>query len=1030
MSAPHWHMFRACLLALCLGLAAAGLPARAELPTLKLALAETLAGAHQGAAAKGASTAAVRRPGQTQAAQPTQPTQPLPQPRFKPYHADDYELAYQALLAAADRAGALQLTQQALLAVPADANWRRRLAQLAEWTQQPQLAWTAWRWLFDQGARDADTLAAVQRLAPFVGEPQAALSAWQLRLQRGERLTAAQWRDVVNLYETLAEPQAGSRFFEEHYRRLHEPELLMHAAQLAAHAGDDVRALRLYDERVQLAPLSVDALLAASIIELRHDQTEAAYARLRSQRLQVPATASAYWQLLASMAFELADASTAEAALQQLPADSDAAREGWQRLPGLLRLTAPERAAELMLLQYQRQGDSDMLLAGLELYEELGQRSVITRQLAGLTGAQRATLEAIPRFLLLRARQHQWQRAPQLAWQDYQRALSLQPQEPSIISAVAWFLIDQSRLKELESLLRRHQEQAAQAPVLWLAYAAGYHALDRYREALPWYQREVQRQPQDMLLLLNYADLLERLQQAGMAQRLRRHAWLVLRETEAGKPLQAPLDSQPQLLALARLVLQDSPGDPALALVRQLVSELRGLPGAQGAPAATEPAHVVGPDPEAPATNQTHDLILAWAISREQHYNARRWLWLSHARRAQAWQPPWGEAQTALSLNETERMDALLLRQADSLPIYSRYDTAHALGHAQQALALAFEGMDRNGADEELHDRYRQHAPRHVSHAELILGQARYGELERQERGVRLQLALDRRLHVGLSWSRHAQRGTDGGVPVAPHDRLEGLAAHWLGESGDTHVELLRRRELASHSGWRLQHNRQATARLGLNLRLAYRDLASDSQALRLAGRQDSLSLGLQYALGKREHVALTQSFSRYQTQLGDALGHGRLTELEIGHRLRIDYPDWRVRAYASHQGYSYAASLGAPSRAALNPALQAAISSGAVDGVRYFMPDGSTTLGACVGMGENLAGQNLREVYTRAWRHFYDVCATHNSINAGGYAGVLGVAGSVLGEDLLSLRLEQSSGGSGSGALSRLLSARYRYYF
>lgn len=176
--------------------------------------------------------------------------------------------------------------------------------------------------------------------------------------------------------------------------------------------------------------------------------------------------------------------------------------------------------------------------------------------------------------------------------------------------------------------------------------------------------------------------------------------------------------------------------------------------------------------------------------------------------------------------------------------------------------------------------------------------------------------------------------------------------------------------------------------------------------------------------------LALNQAWSRYQTQYGSRLGSGQRTTLEAGYRFRLEYPDWRARVYASNQRYTADGQVDAATLAQLAPAVQTLIASGQLDGVRYFMPQDSTTVGACFGMGENLAGQNLQTTYTRAWRHFYDLCATHDSVNGGGYYGVIGVAGSVTGEDHLSLRLEQGNGGSGEGTLSRLLSARYRHYF
>jgi hypothetical protein len=95
-----------------------------------------------------------------------------------------------------------------------------------------------------------------------------------------------------------------------------------------------------------------------------------------------------------------------------------------------------------------------------------------------------------------------------------------------------------------------------------------------------------------------------------------------------------------------------------------------------------------------------------------------------------------------------------------------------------------------------------------------------------------------------------------------------------------------------------------------------------------------------------------------------------------------------------------------------------------------YFIPQGSTTVGTCLGMGENVGGQNLRTVYSRAWRPYFDACLTHNASSGLSYSGLLGLAGSVTGKDHLSVQLQNSNNAQTSGASTRSLAIRYRHYY
>ncbi|MFI4982384.1 MAG: hypothetical protein ACHQIO_18700, partial [Nevskiales bacterium] len=431
-------------------------------------------------------------------------------------------------------------------------------------------------------------------------------------------------------------------------------------------------------------------------------------------------------------------------------------------------------------------------------------------------------------------------------------------------------------------------------------------------------------------------------------------------------------------------------------------------------------------------TQQTSDLILGWAVSKEQFLNARAWMWLNAARQIKA--PLWGESQTALQLGDTGTMDRLLLRSGDGLPIYNRYDTAAALEHWPLALDIAFRGLENNGVDEELHDRYRQHAPLHANYIQLRASHDSFGGLASNERQVELKLVADRQLHLRLGWAQLSQSSDDPLLAAPPRQRLASVEARWLECRGDTTLSLFRRAELAGNSGWQVSQSWAWDTHLNLNASIARRADATDSLPLRVNGAEDHLRLGLNYALGKREYFSIAPRLTRYYTQLGDYLGSGRILDAEAGYRLRTEYPDWRLRAFATHQSFSYDGAVGGQTLAHLAPEVQKGVAAGSLDAVRYFIPAGSTTWGACLGMGENLAGQNLQEVYTRAWRHFYDVCPNHNTLNGAGYTGTIGLAGSLTGEDHLSLRLEQASGGSGAGAgvgnITRSLAARYKHYF
>jgi polysaccharide biosynthesis protein PelB len=934
---------------------------------------------------------------------------------LKPFDAADYALAFNVFMGAGQTEQAFRLAQKAVASVPMDTDWRRKLARLCDWTKRPQLAWTHWSHLFQQGDHSDEVVNAVLRLAPMTEQPELAIAAWDVRAARQEP-TPAQWTDLYRLFDMAGQSGQGSVYFERQYRSKADPKFLEQAAQMAVNAGDDERGLRLYTERAKLQPFSMDATLHAVVTLIRRDRMREAYVLMQAVSPEVRADAEEFWRLLGNVAWELQEAAGAEKAYQNFVHRPEATAGDWSRLIYLVRQRHPKQGADLALEAYRRYGNTDNLMLALGIYAQAGDVAGQARVFKQLSPADLVLLEADVQFLVIRGRFYQSQGELDKAWADLRRALNHSPEDSEIAVPALWFLIDTGRKQELERMLRTLAPLAQKESAYWMPLAAGYHALDRYKEALDWYRKEVLRIPDDNLLLLNYADALARVNLVGMAERVRRHAWFKLQEKYPKPSIQAPLDDQPELLALARLAILNTPGDPGLALMRQVVSQLRGL--------SEEPTK----------TKQTRDLILGWAISKEQFQNARSWMWLNYARQANEDQsaPLWGESQTALQLSETQTMDQLLLQQADRLPVYNRYDTAYALEHWPKALNVAYEGMLRNEVDEPLHDRYRQHTPLHAHYVQMRAATEDYGSLNVNSLQMEAHLVLEPKWHLILGWAQNTQSSSDlGTAPFVPGgEQLSSLGLRWLGGQGDTAASLFQRNEMAGNLGLKLSQIWRTSQRLIFDGSAGLRVDSTDSLPLRVGGYEDNVRMGFNYVISKREYLRYGLRLARFSTQFGDYLGSGQNHSLELGYRIRTEYPDFRVRVFAEQYNYNYDGSVGPQALNRLSPDVLGQISTGNLEAVKYFLPQGSTSLGACLGMGENLAGQNIQDIYTRALRPFFDVCTTNNSLNGAGYSGTLGLAGAITGEDHFSIRMEQSSGGTGSGALSKIWALRYRHYF
>ena len=946
------------------------------------------------------------------------PAPPAPDASLRGFNQEDFALAFQAFLGSGDQQRAFRVASQAVASAPGDTDWRRKLARVADWTNQPLVAWEHWYYLFQRGDRSPETSGAVLRLAPLAGKPDVALTVWIARAARGS-LTPQQWEDVLYLFEASDQVPAGSTFFEGQYRQHGNLKLLEYAAQLAENVGDDTRAISLYRERANIKPFSLDATTRAVLLLIRSDRLRDAFDLMQAHRTEVPAEMDEFWRTLGNTAWDLQEPDAAEAAYRTYANSPRATAGDWSRLIYLARQRSPQLGAELALDAYRRWGQMDHVMLALDIFGQSADFAGQARAFKTLTEPDMQRAQKQPQFLLLRAQFHQHQGDENAAWSDLQNALILAPNDGQVAVSSLWFLIDRGRKQELALLLRQLAPQGRDDADYWLAFAAAYQMLDQHRDAVVWYQKVVRRQPEDALLLLNYADALQAVRRVGMADRVRRHAWLRLREKSAQLVPGAPLDKQPELLAWARLRLQNQPGDASLKLVRDTVAQLRGLDAASLGERA-----------------QIQNLVLGWAVSTDQFLNARNWMWLQQARRANAdvSAPIWAESQVALQLGDKESMRTLLDQRASSMPIYNRYDTAYALGHEQQALDIAFTGMQRQGDDQELHDRYRQHAPGAANYVQFLAWNETAGDLlSSQSRQVEASLQMAPNLQLQLGWSQLGQSTSDATLAtlLPASERLNSIGLKWQRGKGNTEARLFERNEFTTQWGATLDQTWNWSQRLVIAGGLGYRADALESSALRIGGNQDYFQFALNYLLDKRDYVRLQSRWAQYSTQQGDALGTGQINDLEWGYRFRLEYPDVRLRLYVSDQAYapgSNRATLLANLPTSFNTSLTAA----GIDPNRYFIPESSTTWGGCLGFGENLSGQNIQQIYTRAIRPFVELCTLDQSRTGTGYSGAFGVAGSVLGADHLSLKLEQNEGGIGSvgGSVTRAWTLRYRTYF
>jgi hypothetical protein len=333
-----------------------------------------------------------------------------------------------------------------------------------------------------------------------------------------------------------------------------------------------------------------------------------------------------------------------------------------------------------------------------------------------------------------------------------------------------------------------------------------------------------------------------------------------------------------------------------------------------------------------------------------------------------------------------------------------RHDAANAVDQAGLAQSIVFDGLTDDPANDEAHQRLDEDMLNAAAYAEFELRSEQLGSLHRIVRGTRIDMPLARHMRMAVEYRnthQHDDIAPDfGSVPRT--EKIAGVVLKNRNRFGDTEVALRRRSEFAATTASSVTHAMNPAPRLDLQFGLEINADATESGELQVFGMRDQVRAALLYRLDKRDYVQIQPAWSRYRTQAGNYLGSGKQISWELGHLFRTGYPDWKARLTGIHTRFSNAAD--------------------AVLG----LPVEANIYGLCFGSGDA-----SRFVYSRAWRPYADYCATHNDSSGRGYSAALGLGGSLVGHDRLSLDLSQESGGANVvNGLSRAFELNYRFYY
>lgn len=951
-----------------------------------------------------------------------------------------YGLAYDVFLANRKLADAYIVAASAVKQAPRNLNWRRRLARVCDWTGRPDEAFTHWL-VLAQANNDAEAWNRIELLAPALNQLETMQAILERRLAQTP-LDATLPARYVALLERRGQPEAAIAFLvkrlESQPAGPDRTALLQLLASVAERVGDEPRALSALRQLQQSEGRQPGLAIRIARLRYAHGDVEGAYSELLAADTSSGTVDRDYWRLRVELARHLGRREDAVEILLQLAAAEQADDADLFLLLELADEEPPARGARVAELMYARSPSPDAAMRVLAYHAAGGDWTAFRAFLVALPDATVQSLEQRPIFLRQRAVLRQRAGDSRRALADLQRASTLAPGDREARVALLWALVAQGDPKALRIEAQRATNDFGRSNELWPPLAVAWLQLGEPARALRYFRLQESLDPalrEDPAWLLGYADALD---QSGYAERaivLRRRVWLASNVHAAEKFAADPGYAE----RVASLALTFAPGDSARRLIRaqpidgpadsrvvrppvrtgvEMVAAWRGL--GETTESTPPPNETVGsvvrraPDR---LTDSQRNLLLAWARQTESDALARAWL---AALYPDPRQRPAAESMTqALLEQDRDRAQQLLETRTDALPVALQIDAHQALRHRATAQTLATEEAARAPDDDLRHERLAGAMRDEVGGLSIGLLNTWQSPIRLDTWRAGIGLPMTQRFALSVFAARQQQTVIDtttlANLPSS--EELVGLRVRELTDWGQIVATASQRQSLENLFGVRLDATRDSDPRVSLRGTLGWNQIPTELALLRVAGTKDLAQGIVSWRPERRIEFLATLEANRLMSQARAPLADGLIGNGEARWRVRVEYPDLALRVGYTQARFNV---TGQP-----DASLTGLLAPGVVASTSLFIPQSyrQVTLGA--GFGEI-----FRDEPTRAWRPFADVSIFDNSVIGVGSGLRLGIAGSVLGNDHLTLFFSQVSGTPGSPQGLREAGLAWRWIF
>ncbi len=558
-----------------------------------------------------------------------------------------------------------------------------RLAQVAEWSGDPELATAQWLWVSERYP-STETLTELIRLSSITLQPSLTAEALRQRAMQ-TKPTLKEINQLITAYELEGQPRRASAVLEQLLTRYgDDAQVMMRLAELHQHHMDLTPAVKVWDRYERVFGSSVASRLNLMELHWRLDKP-----------LEAKVAAEALPDLLEANARALDTATDYQLRLvAEISWRYNLKRLSVLSEPFLKRIEDKDqqvsqrrRAIDVV----HKQGQLDKAIDSAEaLYSDTGGAQAALLHMRLLVEGVRSEPNtkkfhtALQPYLVgnsdtsdIRQQLEYWSLVAQFhliegdnafAEKAYRSGLNISPNEPSLLASLLWMHISRDDGPAIRAFIEKHEALAQETPDLWTPFAIAYLQLGMPTRSLTWFERQLDSIEADYSLLLTYADALEASGRAEHAYKVRHYAIDALRPLLADG---AASNENELLQQYARMVSRFGSSDQKERFTQGIVGS-------------------ADQDWSSKDKFWQQEMAISWLMSTERHDLARVILAKLHEQRLEA--PAWQALSVAMKQNDLDVV-AQIVQSGQGISVGDNMLALRKLGRGNEAYALAISSL-------------------------------------------------------------------------------------------------------------------------------------------------------------------------------------------------------------------------------------------------------------------------------------------------------------------------------------------------